>query len=68
MNTQESECSGYSGHLEAKFLGNMARPCRFNVDWKMWEETGIDHRAYAFNRNNSCAARGGYIQPPVHTE
>lgn len=62
-------CSGYSGHLEAKFLGNMARPCRFNVDWKMWEETGIDHRAYAFNRNNSCALReGGYFQPPVHTE
>lgn len=50
---QESKCSGYSGHLRAKFLGNMARPC-CNVDWKMWEETEIDHRAYAFNRNNSC--------------
>lgn len=27
VNMQESKCSGYSGHLEAKFLGNMARPC-----------------------------------------
>lgn len=53
VNMQESKCSGYSGHLRAKFLGNMARPC-CNVDWKMWEETEIDHRAYAFNRNNSC--------------
>ena len=56
VNIQESKCFGYSGHLEAKFLGNMARPWCCNVDWKMWEETGIDHRAYAFNRNNSCTA------------